>query len=414
MSGDEIVIVGAGRTKFGEFFDKDLGDLIVEAGLSALGDEFNRDEIDRFHIASFVSEVDEKQGNWGAYLTERLGINAVIRRGEAACASGGDAFQSAVESLGDSKYVLVGGVEKSTGSNVGEANMRAAGPMDRRVGCSFIGLNSEILQGYAKRFGYLKDGYVTKLDEKLRRQLSISQVISHYHASHNPNAQLGFQTTVEKVSNSDFVAEPLRLYDCCPASDGASAVIITTEREAKKRLPEDEIVYVKGWGIANDSISLHRRTDLWRQKATTLATERALRRVGIEWDDLYAGLGVFEIHNAFSIQDLLALEDTYIATRGKAGDLFEEVFLHGPKNHYVIETDKTRFVPNPGGGLKDGHPVGATGIRQIAECYEQLTSQSKYPVEETLGEIPKYALAQSIGGVGSTVTMTILESYYDN
>ena len=379
----EIAVIGVGMTKVGQHFDMALRDLFVEAALKAIDNAGNPD-IDALYVGNMVAGEATGQSNLGTYLSDYLGLKVPGFHIENACSSGGAAFINGVLSVASGYFdtVLIGGVEKLTEhpSAVTTQHLAEAADQEYEVyfGASFTSLNAMIMRYYMHKYNVPREYFADW------------PVMMHENAVNNPYAQFRFKTTVEKVLSSPVIADPLTLFDCSPTGDGAAAVIVTTLEDAKKM--QDTIVKVAGIGMAVDSISIAMREDLSTLKATVESARKAYKMANIQPKDV----DVAEIHDAFSIMAVLALEDLGFSEKGKgAFDLHEGKFS---KNGEI--------AINPSGGLKArGHPVGATGIYQIAE----ITLQLKGEAGNMQVADPQIGLAQNIGGSGSSVTTVILK-----
>jgi acetyl-CoA C-acetyltransferase len=220
-----------------------------------------------------------------------------------------------------------------------------------------------------------------------REQLAAVSVKNHYHASLNPNAQFHTTLTIEQVMRSSRIADPLRLLDCSPISDGASAVVVTGKKPAHG-------IVVAASMVATDSLGLSRRASLTQLAATKEAGKRAYAYAGITAKDV----DVAEVHDCFTIAEILAMEDLGFFAKGHAAAAITagETQL-GKSRHLVV---------NPSGGLKGcGHPVGATGVKQIVELVDQLRGRAgaRQVKGATVG------LAHNVGGSGATAVVHILK-----
>jgi len=222
-----------------------------------------------------------------------------------------------------------------------------------------------------------------------REQLAEVSVINHHNAQYNPYAQFPFEISTEKVLNSSKVADPLTLLDCSPVSDGAAAVVLCPAEDAHKYT--DTPIYVKASAQSSDSIALHDRRDMTTLDATKVAAKKAYDMAGVTVKDI----DVTEVHDCFSINGLLAVEDLGFTEKGNGGK--------------VIEDGQTRidgdFPINPSGGLKArGHPLGATGIAQACEISWQLRGDAgKRQVDGA-----EIGMTHNVGGTGGTATVHIL------
>jgi acetyl-CoA C-acetyltransferase len=224
-----------------------------------------------------------------------------------------------------------------------------------------------------------------------REQMARVAVKNHYHGSKNPKAQYPFEVTVEQVMNSSRVADPLRLLDCSPVTDGAAAVILASE-EVAMSVKKHPAVKIIASAQASDTIALHSRKDITTLDAVKQAAGDAYQQAGITPDRV----DVTEVHDCFTIAELCVMEAMGYAEPGKAAAMVEagETTLGGSR------------PVNTSGGLKSkGHPVGASGISQIIEITEQLRGVSG----ERQVEGARIGMAQNMGGTGASCTVHILE-----
>src|SRR3989344_6246956 len=344
-----MYITGAYQTQFGELWDKDLKDLIVESGEAAIKDSgIKRQDIDLVLVANMLAGNLEGQNHLGALAAELLGLSGVnAGRVEAACASGGVAVNQAITALKakTAKNVLVIGAEKMTDKSNAEVStglMGAASGEERRAGLTFVGLYGLMARVYFDRFKMTKN------------DLAYVAVKNHKHASLNPKAQYPFAVDMETVLKSSCVASPLHLFDCSPITDGAAAVIVSRQSVA---------VEIAASVIATDSVSLTERESLTELKATKLASGKAYNQAGIGPKDI----NLAEVHDCFSIAEIMAVEDLGFCPKGE-----------GAKKIKSGEFDHNGRLPvNLSGGLKAcGHPVGATGVKQVIEIVDQLRGRA--------------------------------------
>lgn len=368
-----ITIRGAFQTKFGELWDKSLEDLIIEAGEGAIDNaRINKTKIDLVIMANMLAD----QNHLGALAVQRLGLGHVpALRVEAACASGGVAIYQAVTAVkaGAAKNVLVIGAEKMTDKSNGEiaaALMGAASSEERQAGLTFVGLYALMARVYFDKF---------KLN---KNDLAYVAVKNHRHASKNPKAQYPFPVDLETVLKSSCVASPLHLFDCSPITDGAAAIVVSNQPAAVEIIASQ---------IATDSASLTERELLTELKATKIASQKAYAEAGISPKDI----DLAEVHDCFSIAEIMAVEDLGFCQKSE-----------GAKKIKSGEFDHDGRLPvNLSGGLKAcGHPVGATGIKQIVELVTQLRG------EAGARQIKKanVGLAHNVGGSGGTAAVHIL------
>ncbi|MEW6194655.1 MAG: thiolase domain-containing protein [Bacteroidota bacterium] len=379
----DVAVIGVGMTKFGELWNKSLRDIFVEAAMKAI-ENSGVDHIDSMYIGTMSGGLFVGQEHIGAVIADYLGVSPIpATRVESACASGGAAFRSAFFEVasGQSEIVLAGGVEKMTdGADVTEA-LATAADQEYEVyqGITFPGLYAMIAQAHMHQY------------KTTREQLAHVAVKNHKNGSINPNAQFRSQVTLEQVMNSTMVADPLRLLDCSPVSDGGAAVILCSIEYAKKL--KRPYVKVKASAQASGTIALHNRNSLTSLDCISVASEKAFKQSGLKPSDI----NFAEVHDCFTIAEIVVAEDLGFFEKGKGGEAVEKGL-----------TSLNGKIPiNTSGGLKSkGHPVGATGIAQIIECYEQLTGQAG----ERQVKNAKFGLAQNMGGSGASCTIHILEA----
>ena len=381
----DVAIIGAGITKFGERWDTSFRDLCTEAGIAAIEDaNVTGEQIDSLFIGSMSAGRFIEQEHVGALVADYVGLGGELHtpatRVEAACASGGLAFRQAVAAVssGMSEVVVAAGAEKMT--DVGDAGDVLAGAADREwesfAGATFPGLYAMIACDYIHKYGLT------------REQLAQVAVKNHYHGARNPYAQFQNEITLSTVMNSTLVASPLRLFDCSPVSDGAAAVIICPLERAHEFT--DTPIKVLASAQAGDTIALHDRPDFSTMGATVAAGNSAFRQAKLERKDI----DFVEVHDCFTIAEICAIEDLGFVPKGTAGKFTEEGETHlGGK-----------LPVNTSGGLKScGHPVGATGIKQIWEVVQQLRGEAgRRQVEGA-----EIGMTQNVGGTGATVVSHI-------
>lgn len=380
----EVAVIGAGMTRFGELWNKSIKDIFVEAALKAIKDA-GVDHIDSMYVGSMSSGLFVGQEHLGALMADYLGMNPIpATRVESACASGGVSFRQAYLEVasGQSEIVLAGGIEKMTdGADVTDA-LATAADQEYEVyqGITFPGLYAMIANAHMHQ-------YKTK-----REQLAAVSVKNHRNGSKNPNAQFRSEITIEQVLKSSLVADPLRLLDCSPVSDGGAAVILCSMDVAKKFT--DTPIRIRGSVQTSDTIALHTRSSLTTLRAVSTAAEKIYKVTNLKPQDI----DFAEVHDCFSIAEIVVSEDLGFFEKGCGGSAVEE-------GSTSLETGKIPI--NTSGGLKSkGHPVGATGIAQIIELYEQLQGKAgKRQVKNA-----HIGLAQNMGGSGASCVINILEA----
>lgn len=385
----DVVIIGAGQTKFGEHWEKSLRELAVEAGLRAIEDAgiYSKD-IDAIYGGNMSAGSSTFQDNIGTLIADFTGLainNIPAIRVENGSASGAAALHEGFIAVASGIYdtVLVGGVEKLTDVPMENINDVISGEIDRE----WEAFNGSTLAASA---AMIARRYMYEYNAK-REHIAHIPVISHRHGSLNPYAHYKNTIKIEDVLNSTIVADPLTMLDCAPISDGASAVILTTMENAKK-LKNDGIVRIKASTLASDFISLHSRDNITSFRSTIEASRKAYKMAKLEPKDI----SFVELHDAYSIFGLIALEDLGFFRKGEAGKYLEEGYGNLD----------SKLPINPSGGLKaKGHPLGATGVGQVVESVFQLRKQAdKRQVSD-----PRYALTHSMSGAGGSSIIHILE-----
>ncbi len=382
-----VSILGVSTTAFGELWEvspRAMAHQVVDDTLAQ--SHLKKSDIDVVFVGNMLSGMLGGQENVGAFFTSELGMNCAAFKIEGACASGGLAVHAGVNAISSGSYrnALVIGIEKMTDYNpseVANALMGAGSDEERKAGLTFPGLYALMARSYMKRYGASE------------RDLAGVSVKNHFHATLNPNAQFQFPLTIEKVLKSSCVADPLKLFDCSPISDGCAALVLTNNEHAQKL--HSQPIAVLGSAVATDTLSLADRFDLTTLKSACLASQKAYQQAGI----VPSRIDVAEVHDCFTIAELIALEDLGFAPRGKSGALVQSgAFTLGTK-------EKGYPVVNTSGGLKAcGHPVGATGVKQIVEIVTQLRGGAgKRQVEGA-----KIGLTHNVGGSGAVAVVHIL------
>ena len=386
LNGKPLVsIITAGMSKFG----KHEGLLAREIFADAAGEAFSRcanldpkNDIKAMFIGH-MGEAYEHQGHTGSTMADWVGLTGIpATRTEAACASSGAALRAGIYAVlsGLADVVLVGGVEKMTHRSTAEVTeylaMASDYPFEQWHGITFPGLFALMATAHMNAYGTTQE------------QIGLAAVKNHYHGSLNPKAHMQKEITLQTVMASRYVAWPLKLYDCSLITDGASCIILTKPELAKKYT--DQAVHIVGSGQASDTIGLYERKSLTSLNAAKLASKTAYDMAKTTPKDI----DLAEVHDCFTIAELMAYEDLGFCKVGEAGELIEsgETRLGG------------RIPVNTSGGLKaKGHPVGATGTAQAYEIYLQLTGQAgKRQVKDAA-----VGLTHNIGGSGATAVVNI-------
>jgi acetyl-CoA C-acetyltransferase len=381
----DVAVIGVGMNRWGELWEKSHRRIWTEAALEAVTDA-GVDQVDAMYVGCMSGGLFMGQEHLGALLADQLGMGPIPgTRVESACASGGLAFRQAYLAVASGAHdiVLATGVEKMTDVDGGAATYALSTAADQEYECyqgiTFPGLYAMMARDHMHRYG------------TTRRQLAEVAVKNHLHGSMNPLAQFPGKVTAEQVMESVMVADPLRILDCSPITDGAAAVVLAPLETAKK-LRKDAIVRVAASSHATDSIALHEREDVSWLASTAKAAELAYQQAGTGPD----GLSFIEVHDCFTIAEIMVLEALGIFDRGKGGT--------GAESGYTSLGGK--LPVNPSGGLKSkGHPVGATGIAQIRETVQQLRGACG----DRQVKNAKRGLTQNMGGTGASTVIHIFE-----
>ncbi len=384
MGRHRAAIVGAGHTRFGalEAGPRSLLRSAVDGALGSVDRGVDRAPIREAFLAT-LGFGGWQIGNASAVLGEESGGAGVpTTRIENACASGGFALRAGVRAVHDAAdgLVLVAGVEKMTDLTSPRRRywLGVSGDTEweRLAGLTFAGVYGLIASAYAARHSTAREA----MAEVARK--------NHENGTRNPNAHFRKRIARADVLAAPRVADPLGLYDCCPVSDGAAAVLLAPADRAREYT--DTPVYVEAVGAASDRLAVQERPELARFPATERAAAEAFRDGDLRREEI----GFLEVHDCFTIAELLALEDLGFAPPGGACDLT----LSG------ATAPGGRLPVNPDGGLKaKGHPIGATGVSQAYEIFLQLRAAAgdrQLPGVET-------ALAHNVGGAGATATVSL-------
>lgn len=382
-----VAIVGASQTAFGDLPELSIKELFLQAyeGLLASVDK----GIDPAQIeAAFIGTLGVggfQLGQAAPLLTSYVGLpNIPTTRIENACVSGSLALLNAVYSIlsGEYEVVLVAGIEK----------MRDMSTMQTKYWLGVSGdTEYERLAGltFAAIYALMANRYFADY-QATKEHLSKIAVKNHRNGAQNPKAQFQREITLDRALRGPNVASPLNLYDCCSITDGAAALLVVNGKRANEFT--DNPVYIAGWGTASDYLAVHDRETITGVKATSIAAQKAYQRAGITPKDV----SVAEVHDCFTIAELMAYSDLGFCDKHEAHILLDEGFF-----------DLDGELPvNPSGGLKaKGHPVGATGTGQIYEIYHQLRGTADRPSRQ-VGEA-KVGLTHNVGGSGGSVVVAV-------
>ncbi len=379
----KVGVLGVATTQFGELWKASPKSLVQEVAEKALLDShLRKGQVDALYVGNMLSGILGGQENLGAFFADSLGLTCPAFKIEGACASGGLAFYNAALAIkaGFFKRVLVIGVEKMTDHKPEEVAlglMGAGSDEERQAGTTFPGLYALMARAHMEKYGTTEE------------ETAAVSVKNHYHASLNGKAHFKSRITIEQVLKSPLIADPLKLLDCSPISDGAAAAVISSEVKHTQKP-----IWVTGAGVATDSLGLAGRLDLTTLRSAVKAAKTAYAQSGKKPADIQ----VAEVHDCFSIAEIIAMEDLGFYKKGLAG----KAVLRGETT-----LGRGKLVVNTSGGLKAcGHPVGATGVKQIAEVVSQLRGEAHGK------QVPgaKVGLTHNVGGSGAVAVVHIFES----
>ncbi|OGL30324.1 MAG: propanoyl-CoA acyltransferase [Candidatus Rokubacteria bacterium RIFCSPLOWO2_12_FULL_69_21] len=380
-----VAVIGVGVTKFGKH-ERTCAELFAEAAADAIQDAgVSPRAIQALYYGNVVGGEGEHQLHMGPLAASVLGIPTVpTTRFETACATSHAAFRHAVMEIaaGVSDVVLVGGAERVLNLPTDAATEYFAYASDaifeQPTGITFPGVFALIARAHMAKYGTTEE------------QMAHVAVKNHRHGALNPKAQFQKEITLEQVMKSAKVADPLKLYDCCPFTDGGAALVVVSEEVARKsRKP----VWILSSAAASDSMFLHDKKDLSRVLATERAAQAAYRQSGRGPQDV----DVVELHDCFTIAEIVATEGLGFFEPGTGGIAAEKGWtsLGG------------KLPVNPSGGLKaKGHPIGATGAAQVAEIVTQLRREAG--PRQVDGA--KVGLVHTLGGNTATVLVSLFSS----
>jgi acetyl-CoA C-acetyltransferase len=387
----KVGIIGVGSSRFGIRNEVNFNELAYESFKEAI----NEANIDLKDV-SFL--VVSNIGFWSSEplpavtIGEYLGLTGIgTLRVEAACASGSAAIKTAYDMIksGEGEVVVVVGIEK-----MNESMTPVVVEMIGRAGNYFWEFENFGLTfpGY---YALYATAYMNKYGAK-EEDLCEVAIKNHYYGARNPKAHFQKEVTLEECMRSRYVAWPLKLYDCTPISDGSATVILASEDYIRKSGIKEPI-WIKSIGYSNDTSNLSKRDNFLSLKASVEAADKAYKKANIDKDKLTKIFDVVEVHDCFTIAEILAYEDLGLFKRGEGYKVVRE------KQTYI-----GGIIPvNLSGGLKaKGHPLGATGVSMIAELVKQLNYKAE---KQRQADIKNgYALAHNVGGTGHYAYVTIL------
>lgn len=370
----KVYLGGAGMTRFGKR-EEALPELFFEA-VSKAREDSGIEDFDAIYVGSMSPDEFTGDSNISTVISDHLGMTKPSLRIETASSTGSAVFHAAFFAVacGHCENVLVLAGEKMTHLPTPKSTRilaKVISPIERKYGATMPALAALVTKRYMNEFG---------LD---RVTLGLVAVKNHYNGSLNEYAHFQKKVNLDKVMQSRIIADPLRLYDCAPISDGACAVALTSRKK---------VVRITGLGHATDTISLQHRDSLTSFKSTQIAAKNAYSMANIGAKDV----DVAEVHDAFTAFEIIDTEDLGFFKPGEGGNALR-------KGVTALNGD---LPINTSGGLKArGHPVGASGLAQIIDIYWQLKGEAgKRQVDGA-----KTGLAQSIGGLANNNLVTIME-----
>jgi acetyl-CoA C-acetyltransferase len=379
-----VYVIGIGQTPIGEHWDLSLRQLAYEA-LRQAAEDASIEKPDALFVANMLAPRLSNQAHLGALIADYSGWRGIeATTVEAACASGGVAFQAGVRAVasGMVDIAAICGVEKMTDATTAETTSALATAADADYegihGASFVALNALIMRRYMHEYNIPHDAFAP---------FSIN---AHRNAVNNPNAMFHNPLSLETYRRAPVIADPINLYDSSPICDGAAAIILCSEDVAHD-LNGKAMIRVLASVTATDSLALADRREPLRLEAAELSAKRAFEQAKLSPADI----DLFEVHDAFSIMAALSLEAACFAERGRATYLAQdgEIGING------------RIPISTMGGLKGrGHPVGATGVYELVDLVTQLQGEAgaNQVADAAIG------MTQNIGGTGATVVTHIL------
>ncbi len=377
----KVAIVGTGHTPFTFATEKTSIELFSEAAMDAINEaKLTPKDIQALYLGNCLGDFTEGQAMIQSYAANDIGaFHIPATRFEGACASSSLAVRDAFIWVASGYYdvVLVGGTERAASMGTALAtrtfSMFTDSHYEFPAGLTFPAIFALLTHLYAKRYGIPL--------EKLKEQMALVSVQSHYYGKSNPKAQFQKEITVDKVLNGFMVSSPLQLLDCCPFSDGAAAMVLVSEEKAREIT--DKPVYITGIGQASSGRLSAQKDYLPRLRAREVSAKQAYEMAGVGPGDI----DVCELHDCFSIAALIAAESLGFFEFGKSGEAWEKG-----------ETKIGGKIPiDVSGGLKaKGHPIGATGASQVIEIYHQLRGECG----ERQVEGAKIGMTDTLGGDG--------------
>jgi len=383
VSWNRVAVVGGGLIKFGELFEQSYEQMAAgafAAAVDSVDEGFEGSQVEAAFVATQRGTLWGQEGIAGNTIPTAIGLNGIpCTRIENACPSGSDAFRVGAMAVASGVHdvVLVIGVEKMRDKSAEEGLLSRA-------------TNGHPIFNRGETAPVLFAPFATRHMHEYgttREMLASVAVKNHHNGALDPYAHFQNEITVDDVLSSPPVCQPLHLLDCCPQTDGAAAMLLVNADHAERYT--DKPVYVAGFGVATDHPYLHEKSSFTALKATQMASQRAYAMAGVDPSQIDCA----EVHDCFTITEILDIEDLGFVDKGKGGvaSLEGDTALGG------------RIPVNTSGGLlAKGHPIGATGVAQLVECWWQLRGEAgERQIEMRNG----YALQHNVGGRGSGVSV---------
>jgi len=382
-----VSVLGIGETKMGKYPERSLHDMISYAVNMAIEDAgIDRRDIQAAYVGNFVGQQLCGQGHMGSLTSEAADLgNIPTIRVEGACASGGLAFRMGLIAVMSGLYdiVLVGGVEKMTHRLTADVTEAVASAMD---------YEKEARHGFTfpANFAMIANRYFHEYRD-VKKEMAICAFNAHQNACLNPDAHMAKEISMERILAADMISSPLSIFDCSLVTDGAAFLVLCSSETARK-ISRHRVVDVIGSGHAGSTLTLFSK-----QSITSFAASKAAARQAYDMAGLTPGdIDFAEVHDCFTITQIINIEDLGFSAAGHGGDLVAEgvTALHGSR------------PINPSGGLKaKGHPIGATGISQIFEIVTQIRGEAgdRQVKKADIG------LSQNLGGTAGTCVINIFK-----
>jgi len=384
----EVAIIGAGQTRYGDFPLKGVKELFAEAfreAMASVDRGIDPERIDALFLGSLSAGNGFQLGQLAPLLAGHVGLPEIpALRVENACASSSFALLAAVQAVAAGTYdvVIAAGIEKMRDVSSVQSKywlgISGDTEYERLAGSTFAGIYAAMARRYMEEYGLKKE------------HLAMVAMKNHHNGALNPKAQFRREITLETALKGPEVAYPFNIWDCCPTTDGAAIVIICNARIARDFT--DRPVKIAGWGAGSDYLAIHDRDTLTSLKAAKKAALTAYGMAGVKPEDI----DFAEVHDCFTIAEILAYADLGFCAEGEAHRLLEE----------GVTTLEGRRPVNASGGLKaKGHPIGATGIGMTYEIFRQLRGGAEKPERQISNA--RTALSHNVGGSGGSATVFI-------